>query len=136
MMLLKGVCVGRSGCFLLKSQKAGQVGEKENLLYFRYWQLWGDGGRHLSKGRLSSTDKQGVKAFIDRVGDGRATCRNSVVISNSLFKLVIGGLTSIILNVLGTVSLQFQGPFASISLWSVLRIVEAHVLGTVWSCCS
>ena len=116
MMLLKGVCVGRSGCLLLKSQKAGQVGEKENLLYFRYWQLWGDGGRHLSKGRLSSTDKQGVKAFIDRVGDGRATCRNSVVISNSLFKLVIGGLTSIILNVLGTVSLQFQGPFASISL--------------------
>ena len=29
------------------------------------------------------TDKQRVKAFIDRVRDGGATCRNSVVISNS-----------------------------------------------------
>ena len=37
------------------------------------------------------------------------------------------------LNVLGTVNLQFQGPFVPISLWSVLRIVESHVLGTVCS---
>ena len=46
------------------------------------------------------------------------------------------GLTSIILIVLGTVSLQFWGPFVPTSLWSVLRIVAAHVLGTVWSTCS
>ena len=48
-----------------------------------------------------------------------------------VFKLVISGLTSVILIVLGTVNLQFQGPFVPISLWPVLRIVAAHVLGTV-----
>ena len=39
------------------------------------------------------------------------TCRNSTVI----FRLVIRGLTSVILMVLGIVNLQFQGPFV---LWS------------------
>ena len=43
-----------------------------------------------------------------------ATCRNITVSSDSL-KLVIGGLTSVILIVLGTVSLYFQGWFVSIS---------------------
>ena len=52
-----------------------------------------------------------------------------------IFKLVISGLASIILIVLGTVNLQFQGPFVPISLWSVLRIVAVHVPGTVWSSC-
>ena len=45
------------------------------------------------------------------------------------------GLTSIFLNVLGTVNLQFWGPLVSIPLRSFLRIVEAHVLGTVCSSC-
>ena len=63
-----------------------------------------------------------VRAFIDRSGRV-ATCRNSTVV----FKLVISGLTSIILMVLGTVNLQFQGPFAPISSWPVLRIVAARV---------
>ena len=39
------------------------------------------------------------------------------------FKLVVTGRTSIILVVLGTVNLQFQGPFVPISLRPVLRIV-------------
>ena len=43
-----------------------------------------------------------------------------------IFKLVTSGLTSIILIVLGTVNLQFQGSFVSISLRSILRIVAAH----------
>ena len=51
-----------------------------------------------------------------------------------IFKLVISGLTSIILVVLGTVILQ--GPFVPISLWLILRIVAALVLRTVWSSCS
>ena len=54
----------------------------------------------------SSPDKHGVRAFIDRVGDA-VTCRNNIVISNSHLQSVISGLTSIILVVLGTVSLQF-----------------------------
>ena len=50
-----------------------------------------------------------------------------------IFKLVISGLTSVILIVLGTVNLQFQGPFVLISLRPVLRIVAAYVMSTVWS---
>ena len=38
-----------------------------------------------------------------------------------------------LLIVLGTVNLQFQSPLVPISLQSILRIVAAQVLGTVWS---
>ena len=53
-----------------------------------------------------------------------------------IFKLVISVPTSIILVVLGTVNLQFQGPFLPISLRLILRLVAAVVLVTVWSSCS
>ena len=53
-----------------------------------------------------------------------------------IFKLVISGLTSIILVVLGTVTLQFQGVLVPISLWSILRMVAAQVLGAVLSSCN
>ena len=53
-----------------------------------------------------------------------------------ILRLVISGLTSIILVVLGTVNPQFQGALVPISLRSALRIVVAHILGTVWSSCS
>ena len=52
-----------------------------------------------------------------------------------IFRLVISGLTSIILNVSGTVNLQFQGQFVSISWRPDLRIVAAPVMATVWSLC-
>ena len=52
-----------------------------------------------------------------------------------IFKLVIGGLTSVILFVLGPVNLQLQGPLAPISLWPVLGIGAARVPGPVWSSC-
>ena len=57
--------------------------------------------------------------------------QNSTVISNSHLQLVISGLTSIILVVLGTVNLQLWCVLVPISLWSILRIVAAQVLGTV-----
>ena len=82
----------------------------------------------------SPHDKQGVRASIDRV-EG-VTCRNSIVISNRHLQLVISGLTSIILVFLGTVNLQFRGALVPVSLQSVLGIVAAQVLGTVWSSCS
>ena len=50
-----------------------------------------------------------------------------------IFKLVIGGLTSIILVVLGTVNLQFQGCLVCISLRPVLITVAAYITATVWS---
>ena len=46
-----------------------------------------------------------------------------------IFKVVIGGLTSVILVVLGTVNLQFQDPFVSIYLRPVLGIVAAYFMG-------
>ena len=49
-----------------------------------------------------------------------------------IFELVVVGLTSVILIVLGTVNLQVRGLFVPISLRS-LGIVAAYVLGTVWS---
>ena len=50
-----------------------------------------------------------------------------------IFRLVFGGLTRVILVVVGTVSLQFQGPLVPISLWPLLEIVAAQVLSTVLS---
>ena len=49
-----------------------------------------------------------------------------------IFKLVIGGLISIILIVLGTVNLQFQGHFVPTSSRPVLGIVAAYVMAIVW----
>ena len=82
-------------------------------------------------------NKQGVRVFIDKVCVcGGVTCRNSIVISNSHLQLFISGITSIILVILGTVNVQFQGAGVPISLQSILIIMEAQVLGTVWSSCS
>ena len=47
--------------------------------------------------------------------------------------MVVGGLTSVILIVLGTVNLQVGGLFVPVSLRSLLGIVADYVLGTVWS---
>ena len=54
------------------------------------------------KANLPPPDKQGVRAFIDR-GEGlhAETAPSSLTV---IFKLIIGGLTSIILIVLGTVN--------------------------------
>ena len=68
-------------------------------------------------------------------GAGGATCRNSTIML-VILELVNGGLTYVILIVLGIVNLQFQGPIVSISLRPILRIVAADVMGTVWSSCS
>ena len=53
-----------------------------------------------------------------------------------IWMLVISGLVSVILIILGTVSLQFHGRFVSISLKPVLRIVAAYVMVTAWSSCN
>ena len=53
-----------------------------------------------------------------------------------ILKLVIGGLTSVILIVLSKINLQFQGCVFPISLRPVLRNVAAYVMATVWSSCS
>ena len=97
------------------------------------WDGVGEGG-HLSKGQLPALsctipEKQGIRVFIDRERELFAETAQSAL--TVIFRLIIGGLVSLILVVLGTVNLQFQGLFAPISLWPVLRIVVAHVVGTV-----
>ena len=53
----------------------------------------------------------------------------------AIFKFEHRGLASAILAVLGTVDLQFQGQFVSISLRPALGIVAAPVMATVWPSC-
>ena len=128
-MLLKEY-VG-SGCSLLKRQQTGQVGGQERLLYFRCQQLGGWGAGCLSKGWLPSLPyKQGVRTLIDGAGVGidAETAQSALTV---ILKLVTGSLTSI--NLFKVVTLQFQGPFVPISLWPVLWVVAAHVLGADWS---
>ena len=91
-------------------------------------------GGHLSKGRLPASDNQGARVFIDR---GRGLHAETALSALTvILTLVLGGLTNIILIVLGKVNLHFQGWFVSISLRPVLGIVAAYVMATVWSSCS
>ena len=73
----------------------------------------------------------GVGESINRVRGGGLHAETAQSSLTVIFKLVISGLTSIILVVLGTVNHRFQGPFVPISLWPFLGIVAAHVLGIV-----
>ena len=92
------------------------------------------GGGHLSKGQLPPPDNQGARVFIGRGRGLRVEAAQSAL--TIILKLVIGGLTSIILIVLSTVNLQFHGWFVPTSLRPILRIVAASVMATVWSSCS
>ena len=70
------------------------------------------------------TNKQGVRAFIDkvcvRVGGGGWLCAEIAL--PSLIVMIMNGLTSVSLVVLGTVNPQFGDAFVPISLQSVLRM--------------
>ena len=76
----------------------------------------------------------GARAFIDRRRRPHAETEQSFL--TVIFKLIIGGLTCVILVVLGTVNLQFQGLFVPISLRPVIKLVAAYGMSTVWSSCS
>ena len=81
-----------------------------------------------------SHDKRGIRAFIER---GRVlhdeTAQSALPVT---FRLIPDGLTSVILVVLRTVNLQFQGCLVSISLRPLLRIVAVYVMTTAWPSCS
>ena len=68
--------------------------------------------------------------LVQTEGGGSKKKQSALIV---ILKQVISCLTSVILVVLGTVNLQFQGYFVSISLRPVLRIVAAYVVGTVQS---
>ena len=91
------------------------------------------GSGHLSKGQLPLPRQSGGESFY-RQREGPPAERAQAALT-VILKLVIGGLTSVISIVLGTVNLQFQGRFVSISLRPILRIVAAYVMATTWSSC-
>ena len=128
--------VTKSGVRLFAAQKPileGKVGGKESLLYSGGWQLGVGGGRVDSclKADSCTAHNQGARAFIDGGRGLHAETAQSAL--TVILKLVIGALTSVILVVLSTVSLQFQGRFVPISLRPILGIVAACVMATVWS---
>ena len=95
-------------------------------------------GDSCPKANFPHTGNQWIRAFIGR---GRGLHAETALPAQTvIFQLVIVGLTAILtlvlLIVLGTVNLQFQGPFVPISLRPILGIVAAHVLGAVCSSCS
>ena len=90
---------------------------------------WGSAREQTSVQRQLAT--RGARAFIDRRRGLHVDPAQSALIV--IFKLVVGSLTSVILMVGGTVKLQSQGSFVPVFLRPVLRIVAAHVLGTVGS---
>ena len=129
--------VTESGVWLLAAQKPikrqgwwkGQF-----ALFWRPAGQLGGAGRTPVQRPTPPTDNQCARAFI---GQGRGlhaeTAQSALTV---ILTLVIGGLIRVILIVLGTVNLQFQGRFVSISLRPALRIVAAYVMVTVWSSCS
>ena len=142
-LLLKGMCVWVPAAHCSKANKQARLVER------KVWFISGAGncgGRvadicpKADSPRFTCPDKQGVGGggsdSINRVRDQGLHAETAQSSLTVVFKLVISGLTSIILIVLGTVSLQFQSPFVPISLQSVLGTVAAHVLGTLCSACS
>ena len=110
------------------------------MLYFKCWQLAGEGGdiypKADSPAPIPAPASQWGKSFYRHECSGvhaGPTCRKQQSALTVIFKLDIGSLTGIILIVLGPVNLQFQGQFVTISLRSVLGTVAAWVVGTVWS---
>ena len=93
----------------------------------------GEGG-FLSRGQLPHPRQSGGKSFYrHREGAHAETARSALTV---ILKLVIGNLISVILIVLSTVNLQFQGQFVPISLRPLLRAVASYVMATGWSSCS
>ena len=81
------------------------------MLYFRCQQLVGENG-HLSKGGPPPPHHplatSGARAFLGRRGElHEETAQSTLTV---IFKLVIGGLTSLLV-VLGTVNFQFRSLF-------------------------
>ena len=120
----------KSGVWLLTIQKPiNKPGWWEGKFALFQMLAAGGEGRRLSKGQLSATDNRGPRAFVGRGRGLRAETAQSAL--TVIFRLVFGGLTGVILLVLGTLNLQFRGPFVPVSLRPVLEIVAASVVGTV-----
>ena len=136
-LLPKGIWGRGSGPATCHSKASKQARLVETLLYFRCWQLEVGRAVDICPKADPHPPAGGDRSYrLGGVGGGLGCAKAAQSSLTVILKLIISGLTSVILFVSGTVNLQFQGPFVPISLWSVLRIVAAHVLSTVWSPCS
>ena len=89
----------------------------------------GGRGRPIFVQRLTTrTDHQWARTFTDERRELHAKTAQSAL--TVILKLVITLLTSVILIVLSTVNIQFQGRFSSISLRLILRTVATYVMTT------
>ena len=129
-------CEG-SDCSLLKTNKQARLVERK-VGFISDIDYWGrEVGRRLTKRWLPSSTaaSQWGESFYRQKLRG-TTCRKiTQTVLTVIFKLVIS-IVLVVLVVLGTVSLQFQGWLVSMSLRPVLGIVAAYDMGTVWSSCS
>ena len=78
-------------------------------------------------------DNEWARAFID--GGKGVHAETAQAAPTGILTLVSGRLTGVVLIVLSTVRLQFQGRFVPISLRPALGIVATYVVATVWSSC-
>ena len=126
-------CYRKSGFQLLDAQKPiSRLGWWKERFGLFPMPATGEVAKCLSKGQVPRRTISGQQFY--RWGRGVALYAETVQSAlTGILKLVMGGLTSIILIVLGTVNLQFQNWFVSISLSSILRIVAADITATVWS---
>ena len=82
-----------------------------------------------AKADSSSLDNEWTRTFIDRGRGLRVETAESAL--TVILKLVIGGLTSVVLIVLSTVTLQFQGWFVPITrgqfseLWQLMSWLQS-----------
>ena len=109
----------------------GRVGGKENLLRFGWWQLAGRADSCPKASSVPNPNNQRARAFIGWEGELHVDTTQSAL--TVILKLVFSGLTSVLLIVLMTMKLQFQGHFAPMFFWPILEIVAAYVVTTVWS---
>ena len=126
--------VNKSGVWL-PNKEPSLVERKICLILDTGNQGMGELGGHLSKAWLSpNPDSQGTRTFIDGGRGSHVDAAQSAL--EVTLKFIFNGLTSVILIVLHTVNLQFQGWFVPISLRPVLRIVVVQGMATGWSSCS
>ena len=133
------VVLPKGGVWLLAAQKPINRLDwwKGKFDLFQMPATGGEGWTSVQRSTPCADNQWGRSFFRQTVGGGgwlhAETAQTALKV---IFKLVIGGLTSVILIVLGTVNLWFQGRFVSTSLRPVLRTVAVHVVGTVRSSCS
>ena len=94
-------------------------------------QVCGGEGRRLSKGQLPTPqpDNQGARAVIDKGRGLHAETAQSAL--TVISKLVMDGLTRVILIVSSSINLLFHGWLVFISLRTILGIVATYIMATV-----